>query len=83
MTLFVNKVYIDSAMGIDSLTGNMGKRSYNGDMRLSIENMPEDLKKRFKAHCVMEGVTMSEAIIRLVELELEKDLLSKDRGGKL
>ena len=70
-------------MGMDSLVGTMSKRMYNGEMRLSIESMPPNLKKRFKAHCVMEGVTMSEAIIRLIELELEKELLAKDRGGKL
>jgi hypothetical protein len=70
-------------MSIDSFAGTDCKKVYNGEMRLSIENMPPNLKKRFKAHCAMEGVTMSQAIIRLIELELEKGLLEKDRGGKL
>ncbi len=29
--------------------------------------IPEDLKKRFKARCVMEGVNMSEVVVELIQ----------------
>lgn len=35
--------------------------------------LPEDLRTRFKAKCVVQGVTMNEAVVSLIEQWADKD----------
>ena len=45
--------------------------------------LAEDLRTRFKAKCVVQGVTMNEAIVSLIEEWADgKTSLSKSQGDK-
>ncbi len=43
---------------------------------IRIEKVPEELKREFKSHCVLSGITMREGLIRLMGLEIEDRILS-------
>jgi predicted XRE-type DNA-binding protein len=42
------------------------------DKTVHIEKIPDDLWRRFKGHCAMNGVTIREQIITLVEQWIEQ-----------
>ncbi len=41
-----------------------------------IKNIDPAIGRRFKLHCVEIGITMREALLRLMDLEVEQRLLS-------
>ena len=47
------------------------QKSYTSDMRLSIDNVPKDTKRKFKALCAENEKTMSEIIIQFMERCIE------------
>lgn len=49
-------------------------------MRLAIDNVEKKLKLDFKSHCAQLDMTIQTAIITLMKMELEKNLIK--RGGK-
>ena len=42
-----------------------------------IDKIDERLRRDFKAHCIKSGLTMREAICRLMRFELEKHFLAE------
>lgn len=40
-----------------------------------IERVPDEVRRQFKIHCAEMGISMREAIIRLMGLEAEKRIL--------
>ncbi len=42
--------------------------------------LPEDLRTRFKAKCVVQGVTMNEALVSLIEEWADKKEPSPQKG---
>ena len=47
--------------------------------------LPEDLRTRFRAWCVLNNLTLSEALIRLIEQELDQkggETLGKNKESK-
>ena len=56
------------------------KKPQNGNMpRLSIDNVPRDLKLAFKSYVVGMDLTMQEAVILLLERELAERWLEKKK----
>ena len=43
---------------------------------IKIEKVPDELKRDFKSHCAKNDITMREALIRLMGLEVEERILS-------
>jgi hypothetical protein len=46
-------------------------------MNLMIKGVPEELWRQFKSVCALEGKTVKDKIIELVEKEVEKDRTGK------
>jgi hypothetical protein len=44
---------------------------------LYLRNVPEDIKKHFKALCVLRGETITDEIIKLMREEVEKSGIGK------
>ncbi len=42
---------------------------------IRVEKVPDDLKREFKSQCVLAGMTMREAIIRLMGMVVEERIL--------
>ena len=42
---------------------------------IRIEKVPDDLKREFKSQCVLAGLTMREALIRLMGMVVEDRIL--------
>ncbi len=40
-----------------------------------IKDVPEEIRRRFKVHCAEMGISMKEAILRLMDLEVEDRVL--------
>ena len=53
----------------------------NGDMRLSIDNVPKELKLAFKSYLVSIDMTMQQGIMRLMERELKERWLQKQASN--
>lgn len=43
---------------------------------IRVEKVPDELKREFKSHCVLAGITMREGLIRLMGLEIENRILA-------
>ncbi len=41
-----------------------------------IKDVPDEIRRRFKVHCAEMDITMKEAILRLMDLEVENNILS-------
>lgn len=59
------------------------KGTDNADMRISIDNVPKDLKRRFKAYCAGIDVTMASALMWLMEEEIKERRLEATETGTL
>lgn len=52
-----------------------------------IKNVPDEIRIRFKTHCAEMDISMKEAILRLMDIEVENNILyspidSKSKGKK-
>lgn len=41
-----------------------------------IKNVPDEIRIRFRTHCAAMDISMKEAILRLMDLEVEHNILS-------
>lgn len=42
---------------------------------IMIKDVPDEVRRRFKVHCAQMGISMKEAILRLMDLEVEQRIL--------
>jgi len=42
---------------------------------LIIKDVPDEIRRRFKVHCAEMDISMKDAILRLMDLEVEKRIL--------
>ena len=46
-------------------------------MDMRIRNIPEDVSRRFRALCLLEGKTLGQKLIELMEAELDRQKMGK------
>jgi hypothetical protein len=49
----------------------------------SIQNIPEDVWRKFRSKCVAQGLTINEKLIQMIQEESEKPITTEERNNSI